>query len=367
MILTCMKNNLIEGINITSKAISNRTTMPILECLLLECNVDGFVLMGNDLEIGIISKVNANIKRNGQIAIDAKVFSEIIRKLPDKEIYIEVDDRNMVIIKCDMSEYKIMGQSGDEFSRPNVIDKNDGYIIFQSELKDMIRRTIFSVSVDESKPTLLGELIEIKDGFINIVALDGYRVSYKKSMIGQNDYIKVIIPSKTMNEISKILSSDLEAIITLYVDNNHILFDLGESIVVSRLLEGEFYSYNQIFSNNYNTKIKVNKTEILLGIERASLISSVAKKEPVKLSIEENKIIITSNTSLGTAHEEVITEKEGEDLKIAFNPKYIIDALKAIDDEYVNLLFTSPLSPCMINPIESDEYKYLVLPLRLNV
>ncbi|OGO83655.1 MAG: DNA polymerase III subunit beta [Clostridiales bacterium GWD2_32_19] len=366
MILTCTKNDLIEGLNISSKAISNRTSMPILECLFLECNNNEFVLMGNDLEIGIISKVKANIKENGKIAINSKIFSEIIKKLPDKEIYIEADDKNVVIIKCDMSEYKIAGQKGDEYPKPNTIEKNNGFTIFQSELKDMIRQTLFSVAVEESKPILTGELIEINEGFINIVAIDGYRISYRKSMVESKDNIKIVVPGKTMNEIIKILSSDLEKKVTLYFDKNHILFDLDDSIVISRLLEGEFLSYKPIFTDNYNTKVKVKRIEFLSGLERASLISSITKKEPVKLEIEENKIIIKSNTVLGSAYEEVDIQKEGEVLKMAFNPKYLIDALKVIDDEYINIHFTSALSPCIIVPLDSDDYKYLVLPVRAN-
>ncbi|OGO84655.1 MAG: DNA polymerase III subunit beta [Clostridiales bacterium GWD2_32_59] len=366
MIVTCSKNDLIEGINISSKAISNRTSMPILECLFLECNNNEFVLMGNDLEIGIISKVKATIKENGKIAVSYKIFSEIIKKLPDKEIYIEADDKNIVIIKCDMSEYKIMGQKGDEYPKPSIIEKNNGFTIFQSELKNMIRQTLFSVAIEESKPVLTGELIEITDGFINIVAIDGYRISYRKSIVESKDNIKIVVPGKTMTEIIKILSSDLEKKVTLYFDKNHILFDLDDSIVVSRLLEGEFLSYKQILSDNYNTKIKINRIELLSGLERASLISSVTKKDPVKLEIEENKIIIKSNTTLGSAYEEVDIKKEGESLKISFNPKYLIDALKAIDDEYINIKLTSSLTPCIIVPLDSDDYKYLVLPVRSN-
>lgn len=366
MILTCTKTDLLEGINIVSKAISNRTAMPILECILLECKEGVFSLMGNDLELGIISRVNANIKENGQIAIDAKIFSEIIRKLPEKDISIETDERNTVNIKCDHSEYKIMGQNGEEYPKPTIIEKSKGYTIFQSELKNMIRQTIFSIALEESKPILTGELIEISEGFINLVAIDGYRISYRKNIIESKEDIKAVIPGKTMNEIGKILNSDLEARVTLYFEKNHVLLELGNSIIVSRLLEGDFYPYKQIFSDNYNTKLKVNRSEFLSGLERASLISNINKKEPVKIDIQDDKAVVTSNTSIGTAYEEISIEKEGDILTIAFNPKYLIDALKIIDDEFIQIKFTSALSPCIINSIDSDEYKYLVLPVRLN-
>lgn len=367
MKLICSRDSLLNSINIVLKAVSNRTTLPILECILLSADENGFRLTGNDLELGIESSpIEATISKDGTIALESKIFSEIIRKVNGEEVSINSDENNMTIISCGSSEFKIMGQPGDEFPRLPIIEKDVEFILPQYELRNMIRQTIFSIAQDESKPILTGELIQIMNGNINIVSVDGYRISYKTSSIdSEENTISVVVPGKTLNEISKILSVEPEETTSIFITDKHILFYLGGSTIVSRLLEGEFIKYEQSFTEDYKTKIFVNCSELISSLERASLISRDSKKMPVKMEITSNSLIITSNTEMGTAYEEVKIEVDGEPLKIAFNPKYLIDALKAIEDEKVAIQFTTPLSPCIMKPIEDGNYKYLVLPLRL--
>lgn len=367
MKLICSRESLLNSINIVLKAVSSRTTLPILECILLCADENGFKLTGNDLELGIESSpIEATIFREGTLALEAKIFSEIIRKVNGDQVSISSDENNMTIISCGSSEFKIMGQHGDDFPRLPVIEKNLEFILSQNELRNMIRQTIFSIAQDESKPILTGELIEIKNGKINIVSVDGYRISYKTTLIesGKNQ-ISVVVPGKTLNEISKILSMEPEETVSIFITDKHILFHLGGSTIVSRLLEGEYIKYEQSFTEDYKTKIFVNCSALISSLERASLISRDSKKMPVKMEISSNSLIITSHTEMGTAYEEVEIEVDGEPLKIAFNPKYLIDALKAIDDEKVAIQFTTPLSPCIMKAIEGGNYKYLVLPLRI--
>ncbi|NLK20575.1 MAG: DNA polymerase III subunit beta [Epulopiscium sp.] len=366
MKVSCMKNDLLDSVNIVLKAISNRTTLPILECILLETEGNLLKLTGNDLELGIESTIPANIEKTGCIALEAKIFSEIVRKLPEDEVRIIVDSEFMTTIKCANSEFKIAGQPGTDFPELPKVEKDKSFALKQGTLKDIIRQTIFSVATEETRPILTGELIQIKDSALHMVSVDGYRVSYRKTPLSiDNEKNEVVVPGKTLGEISKVLSSEDDDV-SIYFTDKHILFDLRDSTVVSRLLEGDFLRYESSFYKDYETIIQINRRDLLMSIERAALISREGKKNPVKIEINPDKIIITCNTELGTAREELPIHLEGKDLVIAFNPKYLIDALKAIDDEEIKIQFISSLNPCIIRPIDGDDYKYLILPIRLN-
>lgn len=367
MKLTCNKNDLLIGVNTVLKAVSTRTTLPILQCILIQATSDGLKLISNDLEMGIESNVISNIEETGSIAIEAKIFSEIVKKLPDNEVEIKVDENNLMTIICEKSKFNIPGQASDEFILLPKVSKEKCLKISQFILKEMIRQTIFSIALEEVRPILTGELLEIKEGELNIVSVDGFRVSIRNKNIDTDiDNIKVVIPGKSLNEIHKILSSDEEDHVLIYFTDKHILFEINESIVVSRLLEGEFPKYDQIFSRDYETLIKIKRKQLQMSIERAALIARESNKNPIKLQIKENSMAITSNTEIGNVYEEIEIFKEGKELEIAFNPKYLIDALKAIDDEEISLQFTNALNPCIIRQVNGDEYKYLILPIRLN-
>lgn len=368
MKFTCDKNTLINNINIVSKAVSSRTTLPILECILLSACEAGLKMTGNDLEMGIeTSYVEAQIIEKGSIALEARLFSEIVKRLPDDGwVLIEVVEDNLVIIKCGKAEFKIMGLSGDEFPVIPSVERNNEYIINGHILRDMIRQTIFSVSLDESKPVLTGELFEIEENTLKLVAVDGFRVSFRSSLLeGDNDDISVVVPGKTLNEMSKILSPDEDVKVSLYFTDKHMLIQMDECTMVSRLLDGEFLKYKQILESDSATTLKIERLEFLRSLERASLISKETKKNPVKFDIERDIVKISSNTEMGTSYDELSVETDGDGLSIAFNPRYLIDALKAIDDDYIYMLFTTALSPCIIRGEEDCGYKYLVLPLRV--
>lgn len=367
MKLNCSRNSLLNAINIVSKAVSSRTTLPILECILLNADENCFKLTANDLELGIeTSPIEAEIDETGKIALEAKLFSEIIRRVNGETVTLESNDKNEIVITSGTSEFKIMGQNGDEFPAIPSVSKEVSYTVKQKDLRDMISQTIFSVSMDESKPTLTGELIEIKDKAMNIVAVDGYRISYRKAETEEAETAaSVIVPAKTLREITKILSSEEEDMAKIYVTDKHILFELGGNMIVSRLIEGEYIKYQQTFTDEFKTRVVVNRADMIAALERASLISRDARKIPVKIDIHKDKLVITSQTDMGTVYEEVFSESEGEALKIAFNPRYLIDALRAIEDENVSIQFNSSLSPCIIKPEMGDSYKYLILPLRM--
>lgn len=368
MHIVCLKETLVTNINIVLKAVSVRTTLPILECLLLTVDESGFKMISNDLDLGIeTAYIESQILEVGSIALEAKIFSDIIRKLPDGDVTIKVDSNNTAFIQSGKTEFKILGQSSEDFPFLPLVEKVNEYTILASEFKNMIRQTIFSVSNMESKPTLTGELIEVEEGKLNIVAVDSFRVSLRVSPIHTNNSnASIIVPGKSLNELSKILSTDEESTLSIYFTDKHVLFETNQCIIVSRLIEGEFLKYKQIFTEDYTTIIYAHRQSIISSLERSSLISKDNKKTPVKLKIENSRLIITSNTDIGRLYDEMEIDMDGEPLEIAFNPKYLIDAIKVIDTEKISIQFTTSLSPCIIKGYESDLYKYLILPLRLN-
>lgn len=365
MKLTCSKDALIDRINIVSKAVSSRTTLPVLECILLTADSTNLTLTGSDLEIGIKSSpISATVEKEGSVAIEAKLFSEIIRRLNGESVTIDANG-NEAVIKCGFSEFTLMTQPAEDFPALPEVEKEFSYKISQPMLRDMINSTIFSVALDESKPFLTGELIEFKPNSTNIVSVDGFRISYRMTESENSKESKVIVPAKTMREISRILSGEEEKETEIFITDKHILFSMNGNTVVSRIIEGDYIKYEQTFTDSYKTRVVLDRSLLISSLERASLISRDARKMPVKLEIGGSKIIITSQTEIGKAYEEVEAAVEGEELKIAFNPRYLIDALKAIEDENVSIQFNSPLGPCIIKPVEGELYKYLILPLRM--
>lgn len=366
MKIICSKENLLDGINIVQKAVSTKTTLPILEGILIEA-VDKIKMTGNDLEIGIECYVDADVKSEGSIVLNSKMFGDIVRRLPDSEVLIEVKDNNSVVIECENSLFEIRGIPAEGFPALPSIEKAEGIKISKKVLKDMIKQTIFAVSVDENRPILTGSLFEYKAGKLTIVSIDGYRLAMRcygsESELG-GAARSLVIPGKTLNEISKIIQP-LDEDICIYAAGNQILFDIGNCIMTSRLLEGEYLNYMGIIPNEHETKITVNTKDLLACFERASLvITNEERKYPVKLDISDDMIVITANTEAGNGREEIRVEMEGKKLDISFNHKYFIEALRAIENEMVNILFTTNIGPCTIKPLQENDFAYLILPIR---
>lgn len=367
----CKKNILAANINIVSKAVASKANMPIIECCLLKVDFEGLKLIANNLEMAIETQnIEVEIIEKGEIALEARIFFDIVRRMPGDTVEISCDDKLITTIKSNNSEFKILGTNSDEFpSLPNInlqTGLENNFIINSEYLKDMIRQTIFSVSTDPSKPVLCGELLEIKDNCAKLVSVDGFRISLKQvkgdfKLKGKE--IKVIISSKVLSDITKIVNNDEDIKVTL--TDKHIIFYLNSSTLYSTIIEGEFINYENMFIKDNTTIIEISKTELLESIERASIISKDNKKNPVKLKLTQGQVIITSNAELGNVYEEVDADQDGPEIEIAFNPRYLTDVLKVIDSEKVKMYFSGTLSPCFIMVPNSEEYKYLVLPLRL--
>lgn len=364
MKVICSKENLMESINIVQKAVSTKTMLPILEGILLEAD-EKLKMTGNDLEIGIECYVDADIKRKGSIVLNSRMFGDIVRRLPDTEVLMEVKENNAVIIECENSLFEIRGIASEGFPALPSIQKENGIKISQKIIKDMVKQTIFAVSADENRPILTGSLFEYKSGKLSIVSIDGYRLALRTLTpdIAVEDR-NLVIPGKTLNEIAKIIQP-VDDELSIYAAGNQILFDMGKCIMVSRLLEGEYLNYLGIIPKEHETRVTVNTKELLACFERASLvITNDERRYPVKLDISDDMMVITSHTEIGNAREELRLEMEGNKMEISFNPRYFIEALRVIDNEAVNIYFTTSIGPCTIKPLQGDAFAYMILPIR---
>lgn len=363
MKLLFSKAELLKGVNIVLKAIPARTSMPILECIMIDSSEDRIKITANDMELGIETIVAGDIIEKGKVAIDAKVFSDIVRKLPDNDITIQTDDNYNVLITCENSKFNIAGKSGEDFSFLPIIEKQKTISLSQFALRELINQTIFCTAPNDSNRLLGGELFEVIDSEFKVVALDGHRIAIrKKKLDGHADDVKVVVPGKTLSEISKILSTDIDDMVNIYFSANHIMFEFDDTIVVSRLIEGEYFKVNQMISNDYETKIVVNKKEMLSSIDRATLLIRENDKKPIIFNITDGNMEVRVTSSFGSLNENVAVTKEGKDIMIGFNPKFLMDALARIDDENVDIYLLNPKAPCFIRD-KGENYIYLILPV----
>lgn len=366
MKIVCSKANLVKGVSIVAKAVPSKTTMPILECILIDATTDIIKFTANDMELGIQTEIEGEIIDRGMIAIDAKIFSEIVRKLPENDVTITTDENLQTTIVCEKAVFDISGKPGEEFSYLPVIEKEDSIEISQFTLKEVIRQTIFSISDTESNKLMTGELFEISNNMLRVASLDGHRISVRRIALRNevNDK-KLIVPGKTLNEISKILSGEADSTVNISYTDNHIVFEFDRTTVVSRLIEGEYFKIDQMLSNDYEIKVRINKKEMLNCIDRATLLVKEGDKKPIIINITDEVMELKIRSQIGSMNEEIYITKEGKNLMIGFNPKFLLDALRNIDDEEVTLYLMSAKAPCFIKDDE-ESYIYLILPVNFN-
>jgi len=367
MKIICTKTNLLKGVNIVSKAVPSKTTLSILQCILIDASSNEIKLTANDMELGIETIVEGNIEKKGIIAVDAKVFAEIIRKFPDSDVVIESDKNYQITIICEKAKFKISGKSGEDFSYLPYTEKLDSISLSQFSLKEVIRQTIFSIADNESNKIMTGELFEVHENELKVVSLDGHRISIRKIELKESyPDKKVIVPGKSLQEIYKILSGETDDFVKIFFTNNHIVFEFDATTVVSRLIEGEYFKIHQMISNDYEIKFMINKREFLDCIDRATLLVKEGEKKPIILGITNANMEISIQTQLGSMKEDIDIKKEGKDILIGFNPKFLMDALRVIDDEIVTIYMVNPKAPCYIKNKE-ESYIYLILPVNFNV
>ena len=369
MKIVCYKDKILKAINSVVKGVASKTTMPILEGILIQTNDNEIKLTTYDLEIGIEYVMECEVQEQGSTVVNAIMFSEIIRKLPDTEIHISVNDKNLLEIECEGSLSKLATMNPDEFPELPKIEIENSIEVDQNVLKNMIRKTIFAVSSEESRPIFTGCLFEVESNKLSLVAVDGFRLALRSIYLSkQTNNFSAVIPGKTLNEVNKIISDSFEPV-KIGVAKNQALFEMDNCKVVTRILDGEFLNYKNVIPSNWETRVKVNKNSLQNSFERVSLISSSSvekeKKYPVKVQVDIGKVVISCTNQTGDAKEELYVATEGKNLEAGFNPKYFLDSLKAIDDEDVYVEFGSSISPCLIKSVENSDYTYMILPIRL--
>ena len=363
MKFVCSKSTLLTAVQTVSKAVPSKTTMSILECILIDTTKGNITLTANDMELGIETIIEGDIIEKGIIALDAKIFLDIVRKLPDNDITVEVDANNKTTITCEKAKFNIIGKSGEDFSYLPKIERYDSIIVSQYTLKEVIRQTIFSIADNDNNKIMSGELFEVNENELKVVSLDGHRISIRKIELS-NYYSnkKVIIPGKTLNEISKILNGGANDDVVISFTSKHVIFEFDNTTVISRLIEGEYFKIDQMLSSDYETKVKIYKREFLNCIDRATLLVKEGDKKPIIINITDGNMELKINSTVGSMNENIDIEKSGKDLMIGFNPKFLIDALKVIEDEEIDIYLVNPKAPCFIKDAQG-KYIYLILPV----
>lgn len=365
MKLICSKSNLVQGVSIVSRAVPSKTTMSILECILIDASTGVIKLTANDMELGIETTIEGEIIEKGIIALEAKLFSDIVRKLPDNEIIIETKENYQVNISCEKAKFNLAGKSGEDFTYLPYIEKEDYITVSQFTLKNVIHQTIFSISDNDTNKLMTGELFEINDSELKVVALDGHRIAIRKIDLKESyNSQKVIVPGKTLNDISKILPGDADKDVNIYFTTNHIVFEFENTIVVSRLIEGNYFKIEQMLSNDYETKFHINKRELIDCIDRATLLVKEGDKKPIIINVKDGSLELKITSYMGSMNEEIDIEKEGRDIVIGFNPKFLLDALRVIEDENVSIYMMNSKAPCFIKN-DNESYIYLILPVNI--
>ena len=360
------KSDLLNAINIVMKAVPSKTTMSILECILIDATSDEIRFTANDMELGIKTTVKGEIIEKGCIAIDAKIFSEISRKLPDSEVIIETDSNYRMNISCEKAKFNIAGKSGEDFTNLPDVEKNKFIYLSQFALREVIRQTIFSIAPSESSNKIMtGVLFEITQNNMKVVSLDGHRVSLRNIELKESfDDVKVIVPGKTLNEISKILTGNSEDEVRIFFTSNHIVFEFDDTVVVSRLIDGEYFRIEQMLSNDYETKIKINKKELVDCIDRATLLVKESDRKPIVITIQDGELELKINSTIGYMNESISIDKEGKDMIIGFNPKFLLAALKVIDEEQIDIYLLNSKAPMYMKD-ENETFNYLILPVAM--
>ena len=363
MKFTANKSDLQSGVNIAIRAVPSHTTMPILECILIEARTGDLVLTSNDMEMGIETHVKAGVEERGLIAVEAKMFSEIVRKLPDEIVTFESDIHDRITISSGKAKFAISGRSGEEFTALPSVDMDDCVTLSQHTLKSLIQETIFAVANSENSKVMNGELFEIRRDIFRVVALDGHRIAIRTVALKESfEDKKVIVPGKALQDISRIISGEMDEIVRLYFSKNHIIFEIPGTRVVSRLIDGEFYNVDQMISNDFETKIVVNRMSFLSCADRATLFVREGDKKPIVFEAEDQELHLSIESPLGSMNETLEILKEGRDIIIGFNPRLMIDALRAISDEEITIYLMNPKAPCFIRD-EGMSYTYLILPV----
>lgn len=367
MRFTCSQQALTKALNTVSKAVTSRTTIPILKGILLEAAFNNELkLSASDLDLSIEKKIEVSVAEPGSVVVSAKLFSDIVRKLPSGDVEFEEVENGNIRIRCRNSEFTILGQSSEEFPNMGEIIEESHFSMDKELFKNMIRKTSFAASIDESKGIIVGVLMDMTQDEITMVALDGFRMAVNREHMTNDQPKRMVIAARILNEINKIvMDAEEDEELIIQMDEKKAVVLLGSTRVILRLLEGEFIRYEDILPKQHQCRVVVDRQELLGSIERASLLAREGKNNLIKMTVADNAIEITSRSEEGNVKEQVSITQEGEGLEIGFNSKYVLDVLKAVDDEEIAMEFNTSITPCLIKPIDGNAFEYLVLPVRI--
>jgi len=367
MRFSASKDNLSYGVQVVQRAVSAKNPRPVLSGILLKAGNGHLTFTATDLELGIECVIPVTIEREGGIVLPAKYLGEIVRRLPDLKINVDVKENNSTMIKYGDSVFDLLGLPPEDFPILPSIESESTLIIKQGEFKEMIKQVGFATSSDDNRPVFTGILMKIDEGTMKLVATDTHRLAFRQGVIengASQEYKTVIVPGKTLNELNRIMSGDDEDLKIAFGDNQAV-FEMKGIKLISRLIEGQFPNYKQVIPQGCKTKIKVRTKHLLEATERASLLAKEGANV-VKFTISKEQLVINSNSpEIGKIEEQLPVEMEGEETQIAFNSKYLIDVLRVIDAEDILLELTGSLSPGIIKPFDEDNYIYLILPIRV--
>lgn len=365
MIFTTSRNTLTEALNNITRAVPQKSTIPALEGIKFSLDKNILELTGYDLEMGIRTKIAAESEDKGDFVVNARFFSDMIRKMDSESVSVEIDESLKVTVKGDKAEYNILALPASDYPSLPEADAEDNFSFSQSILKNMINQTIYAVSIDENKPILTGELFDIENGEFNLVAIDGYRLAIRHEKIPVNDKYHFVVKSKTLNEISKLLQDDDKSEAKIFVSKRHVIFEINGYTVISRLLEGDFHNYKSSVPKSSTTQIEVNVKDFISSLERCSLLINEKMRAPVRCVFDEGLIKINCRTGLGKFTDEIEASITGKRVEIGFNCRYLLDALKACDGDRIMMESNGGLTPMTLTPLDGDAYTFLVLPVRL--
>lgn len=359
----CDGLELSEAISVVSKAISNKTTSQILEGIKMVCVEDKLILSATDLEMSVEKTIRAEVISNGETVVPGRLFGDYIKKLINEQIECELNEKNQLKISYTDSEGCIQCMEISEFPQIKEVSKDNFFEISKDNFKALINSVFYAIAQDDSRPILKGILLEVTGNMIKAVAVDGCRLSIaNRPLVMSTADFKIIVPGKNIYEITKLL--DNEGDIKVYVHSNNIMVDLGDTIIINRLIDGQFINYRQIVPKDFSTSVTINKEQLEDAIDRASVLSRIDKNNLVRFDIKEKNLMLTSNSEIGNTKENITVGVRGNDINISFNSKYFSDCLRVVDNPYIKINLNSPIQPCVITPCEGNDFLFLILPVK---
>ena len=367
MKFSCEKYLLQTACSIASRAAASKSPIPALEGLQISAEEKLYV-KGYDLKKGIVTGIEADIAQRGVVVVGARLFGEMIRRLPDGIVTVSSDEKDNISVKCGKSQFNILGISAEDYPELPSFDTVNSIRLPQRILKDMINKTIFAVSTDEARPIYTGTLFEVEEKRLTLVSVDGYRLARRTEELADSrlESCTFVVPGSTLSDVEKICSEE-DGDVSISVGSRHISFEIGDTVVVSRRLEGEFLNYRRSIPDAFKYEIKIDRTEFMASIDRVSLIVSEKNSSPVRMTVGDGTIDCLCVTPIGRAEDVCTCEGNGEGLLIGFNDRYMKDALKAAGKDELKLCVNTAASPCIIKAADgSEDFTYMVLPVRLH-